>query len=136
MFFAKLHPDLVKKVVTLDNLRVPFVTDGKIKILSFRSSDPVFKADPGVVPDDDICAKAGIEVVRTQFQHNDLSDRGPEQAKTYIESKVHQFLDEVDQDDDNPFKLLPTTSADAGAVTEAKRAAPVAAAAPMTPAKN
>jgi len=136
MYFAKLHPDLVKKVVTLDNLRVPFVTDGKIKILSFRSSDPVFKADPGVVPDDDICAKAGIEVVRTQFQHNDLSDRGPEQAKTYIESKVHQFLDEVDQDDDNPFKLLPTTSADAGAVTEAKRAAPVAAAAPMTPAKN
>jgi hypothetical protein len=136
MYFAKLHPDLVKKVVTLDNLRVPFVTDGKIKILSFRSSDPVFKADPGVVPDDAICAKAGIEVVKTQFQHNDLSDRGPEQAKTYIESKVHQFLDEVDQDDDNPFKLLPTTSADAGAVTEAKRAAPVAAAAPMTPAKN
>ena len=136
MYFAKLHPDLVKKVVTLDNLRVPFVTDGKIKILSFRSSDPVFKADPGVVPDDDICAKAGIEVVKTQFQHNDLSDRGPEQAKTYIESKVHQFLDEVDQDDDNPFKLLPTTSADAGAAAEAKRAAPVAAAAPMTPAKN
>ena len=136
MYFAKLHPDLVKKVVTLDNLRVPFVTDGKIKILSFRSSDPVFKADPGVVPDDAICAKAGIEVVKTQFQHNDLSDRGPEQAKTYIESKVHQFLDEVDQDDDNPFKLLPTTSADAGAAAEAKRAAPVAAAAPMTPAKN
>ena len=136
MYFAKLHPDLVKKVVTLDNLRVPFVPDGKIKILSFRSSDPVFKADPGVVPDDAICAKAGIEVVKTQFQHNDLSDRGPEQAKTYIESKVHQFPDEVDQDDDNPFKLLPTTSADAGAAAEAKRAAPVAAAAPMTPAKN
>ena len=56
MYFAKLHPDMVKKVVTLDNLRVPFITDGKIRILSFRSRDPVFKADPGVVPDDDICA--------------------------------------------------------------------------------
>ena len=120
MYFAKLHPDMVKKVVTLDNLRVPFVTDGKIKILSFRSKDPVFKADPGVVPDDEACAKAGIEVVKTQFQHNDLSDRGPEQAKAYIEAKVHRFLDEVDQDDDNPFKILPTTSADAGAVTEAQ----------------
>jgi pimeloyl-ACP methyl ester carboxylesterase len=54
MYFAKLHPDLVKKVVTLDNLRVPFLTDGKIKILSFRSKDPVFKADPGVVPSDEI----------------------------------------------------------------------------------
>jgi pimeloyl-ACP methyl ester carboxylesterase len=55
MFFAKQHPELVKKVVTLDNLRVPFVTDGKFKILSFRSEDPMFKADPGVVPDDETC---------------------------------------------------------------------------------
>jgi alpha-beta hydrolase superfamily lysophospholipase len=120
MYFARMYPDQIKKVVTLDNLRVPFVTDGKIRILSFRSKDPVFKADPGVVPNDEVCAKAGIEVVKTQFQHNDLSDRGPEQAKAYIEAKVHRFLDEVDQDDDNPFKILPTTSADAGAVTEAQ----------------
>ena len=131
MYFAKQYPDEVKKVVTLDNLRVPFVTAGKFKILSFRSKDPVFKADPGVVPNDEVCAKAGIEVVKTQFQHNDLSDRGPEQAKAYIEAKVHRFLDEVDQDDDNPFKLLPTTSADVGAVTQAAPAP-----APAVSAKN
>jgi pimeloyl-ACP methyl ester carboxylesterase len=94
MYFAKMHPDMVKKVVTLDNLRVPFVTDGKIKILSFRSKDPVFKADPGVVPSDDICAKAGIEVVRTEFQHNQLSDRGPDNVKAAIQAKVQAFLDE------------------------------------------
>jgi hypothetical protein len=94
MYFAKLHPDMVKKVVTLDNLRVPFVTDGKIKILSFRSKDPVFKADPGVVPSDEICAKAGIEVVRTEFQHNQLSDRGPDNVKAAIQAKVRAFLDE------------------------------------------
>src|SRR6195952_4842406 len=51
MYFAKEYPDEVKKVVTLDNLRVPFMTDGKFKILSFRSKDPVFKTDPGVMPD-------------------------------------------------------------------------------------
>jgi len=94
MYFAKLHPEMVKKVVTLDNLRVPFLTDGKIKILSFRSKDPVFKADPGVVPDDDVCAKAGITVVRTEFQHNDLSDRGAESVEASIEAKLHAFLDE------------------------------------------
>src|SRR5580704_8843620 len=55
MYFAKRYPGMIKKVVTLDNLRVPFATDGKFKILSVRSHDPVFKADPGVVPDDDIC---------------------------------------------------------------------------------
>ena len=96
MYFAKLHPDLVKKVVTLDNLRVPFVTDGRIKILSFRSHDPVFKTDPGVVPDDATCAKAGITVVRTEFQHNELSDRGPDNVKESIEAKVEQFLDQDD----------------------------------------
>src|SRR5450756_2618805 len=37
MYFAKQHPDLVSKVVTLDNLRVPFVLSNNLKILSFRS---------------------------------------------------------------------------------------------------
>ncbi|NLS73564.1 alpha/beta hydrolase [Bradyrhizobium brasilense] len=116
MFFAKQHPDLVKKVVTLDNLRVPFITDGKIKILSFRSRDPVFKADPGVVPDDETCARFGIKVVRTEFQHNDLSDRGPDSAKSSIQAGVEQFLDE-DAGQSTPTMplLAASTPASAGA---------------------
>ena len=94
MYLAKRHPEIVKKVVTLDNLRVPFATDGKFKILSFRSRDPVFKADPNVIPDDEICAKAGITVVRTEFQHNDLSDRGPDHVKSTIQAKINEFLDD------------------------------------------
>jgi hypothetical protein len=105
MDFARLHPDMVKKVVTLDNLRVPFVTDGKIKILSFRSKDPVFKADPGVVPDDEVCAKAGITVVKTEFQHSDLSDRGPESVRASIPAKVEDFLDK-DEGVTSPLQLL------------------------------
>ena len=46
MYFAKQHPDLTAKVVTLDNLRVPFVVNDKMKILSFRSEDPHFQTDP------------------------------------------------------------------------------------------
>jgi Chlorophyllase enzyme len=94
MYFARMHPEMVKKVVTLDNLRVPFLTDGKVKILSFRSKDPVFKPDPGVVPDDETCTKAGITVVKTEFQHNWLSDRGPDNVKETIQSRVQAFLDE------------------------------------------
>jgi pimeloyl-ACP methyl ester carboxylesterase len=63
MYFARMYPNEIKKVVTLDNLRVPFMTDGKFKILSFRSKDPVFKPDPGVVPDEAICEKSGITIV-------------------------------------------------------------------------
>jgi alpha/beta hydrolase fold len=97
MYFAKRHPDLVKKIVTLDNLRVPFVTDGKFKILSFRSRDPVFKADPGVVPDDDMCQKAGITLVNTTYHHNDLSDRGPDHVKSAIQAILDKFLDDDTQ---------------------------------------
>ena len=94
MFFAKEYPDEVKKVVTLDNLRVPFMTDGKFKILSFRSHDAVFKPDPGVVPDGDVCEKAGITVVDTGAQHTDMSDRGPEALKQKIQGLLSKFLDD------------------------------------------
>ena len=98
MLFARMFPDQTKKVVTLDNLRVPFTTEGKFKILSFRSKDPQFKTDPGVVPDDEICKKAGITVVRTTYQHNDMRDTGPDEAKSSIQTMVDQFLDTTDSD--------------------------------------
>ena len=89
-------PKQVKKVVTLDNLRVPFMTDGKFKILSFRSKDTQFKPDPGVVPDAEQCEKAGITVVETDFQHNDMRDTGPDQAKTSIQAMLDKFLGDTD----------------------------------------
>jgi len=98
MYFAKQYPEEVKKVVTLDNLRVPFITNGKFKILSFRSKDPNFKADPGVVPSEDVCEQAGITVVNTGFQHNDMRDTGPEEAKSSIQAMLDKFLSNNDSD--------------------------------------
>jgi hypothetical protein len=98
MYFAKQYPDEIKKVVTLDNLRVPFLTDGKFKILSFRSKDTQFKPDPGVVPDAEQCEKAGITVVNTGFQHNDMRDTGPDQAKNSIQSMLDKFLTATDSE--------------------------------------
>ena len=96
MYFAKQYPDEIKKVVTLDNLRVPFLTEGKFKILSFRSKDTHFKPDPGVVPDDEQCEQAGITVVNTGFQHNDMRDTGPDVAKSSIETMLNKFLEDSD----------------------------------------
>ncbi|WP_431203671.1 alpha/beta fold hydrolase [Bradyrhizobium betae] len=96
MYFAKQYPDEVKKVVTLDNLRVPFVTAGKFKILSFRSQDPQFKTDAGVIPTDEECEKAGIQVVKTEFQHNDMRDTGPDSAKNSIQGMLDKFLSDTD----------------------------------------
>jgi pimeloyl-ACP methyl ester carboxylesterase len=100
MYFAKQYPERVKKVVTLDNLRVPFVTGGKFKILSFRSKDPQFKTDPGVIPSADDCDKDGITVVHTNFQHNDMRDTGSEEAKASIQGMLDKFLADSDASSD------------------------------------
>ena len=97
MYFAKQYPERVRKVVTLDNLRVPFVTSGKFKILSFRSTDPEFKTDPGVIPSSDECDTAGITVVNTNFQHNDMRDTGSEVAKSSIQGMLDKFLTDTDE---------------------------------------
>jgi hypothetical protein len=116
MLFAKMYPDQTKKVVTLDNLRVPFVTNGKFKILSFRSKDPVFKTDPGVIPSDEICKEAGITVIRTNFQHNDMRDTGPDEAKDAIDAKLDQFLDNTDSSDLAPVDTRSLQPVQAGPV--------------------
>jgi pimeloyl-ACP methyl ester carboxylesterase len=92
MYFAKEHPALVSKVVTLDNLRVPFVLSDKMKILSFRSSDPNFKTDPGVLPNAKEAKEDGIDIVHTKFQHTEMSDRGPDSVKEKIQATLDQFL--------------------------------------------
>lgn len=94
MFFAQQHPDMVRRVVTLDNLRVPFVTSGATRILSFRSKDPVFRTDPGVLPSEDVAKQAGIEIVPTEARHTDMSDRGPDSVKQRIQDTLDSFLDE------------------------------------------
>lgn len=133
MYFAKLHPELVKRVVTLDNLRVPFITDGRFKILSFRSKDPVFKTDPGVIPPEEICEKAGITVVRTGFQHNDMRDTGPEVAKESIQNMLDKFIE-----DDSPLK--PVVAKTSPLMTDAGPVAPFVPvnppAAPAAPLQN
>jgi hypothetical protein len=119
MYYAKQYPDQIKKVVTLDNLRVPFLTDGKFKILSFRSKDAVFKPDPGVIPTDEVCDKAGITVVRTGFQHNDMRDTGPDEAKESIQGMLDKFID-----DDSPLRPVETKAPPV--MTDAGPAAPYA----------
>ena len=102
MYCAKQHPELVSKVITLDNLRVPFVLSDKLKILSFRSKDPNFKTDPGVLPTPEQAKADGIDIVNTPFQHTDMSDRGPYSVKDRIQATLDKFLS-----DGNSSELAP-----------------------------
>jgi hypothetical protein len=104
MYSAKEHPELVSKVITLDNLRVPFVLNGNMKILSFRSDDPRFKTDPGVLPTPEQAKAEGIDIVKTPFQHTWMSDRGPENAREQIQSTLNKFLGESGSSDLSPVQ--------------------------------
>ena len=126
MYFAKLYPERTRRVVTLDNLRVPFVTNGRFRILSFRSRDPVFKTDPGVIPPEEIRRKAGIDVIQTGFRHNDMRDTGPDQARESIQGVLDKFIE-----DDTPLKPVepkapPPDLTDVGPVTPYVPVAPTA----------
>ena len=102
MYFAKQHLDLTAKIVTLDNLRVPFVLSDKMKILSFRSDDPHFQPDPGVMPPPSQAKTDGIDIVQTKYQHNWMSDRGPEPAKEAIQAALDAFLGDRSVSDLHP----------------------------------
>ena len=92
MYFAKEHPELVAQVITLDNLRVPFVLSSKLKILSFRSKDPRFRTDPGVLPTPRQAKRSGVDIINTGALHTDLSDRGPNAVKEKIQASLDAFL--------------------------------------------
>jgi len=104
MFCAKHHPEIVSKVITLDNLRVPFVPSQNLQILSFRSKDPNFKTDPGVLPP---VERDGVYIVNTNAQHTDMSDRGPNVVKESIQATLNRFLGASDTSDLAPVDTDP-----------------------------
>jgi hypothetical protein len=70
------------------------VLNDRLKILSFRSKDPNFKTDPGVLPTPEQAKAGAIDIVNTGAQHTDLSDRGPDAVKAKIQATLDQFLGE------------------------------------------
>jgi len=73
-----------------------------MKILSFRSSDPNFRTDPGVLPTPQDAKTDSIDIVRTKFQHTDMSDRGPDAVKEKIQATLDKFLGDAGSSDLKP----------------------------------
>jgi len=114
MYTATEHPEIVSKIITLDNLRVPFVLHDKMKILSFRSSDPHFKTDPGVLPTPEVAKAEGIDIIKTPYQHTWMSDRGPEDVREKIQATLDKFLGDAGNSDLSPVPTNNPTIAKMG----------------------
>lgn len=91
MLFATEHPQLVTKVITLDNRRMPFPRVRHPAIYSLRSMDQ--PADEGVLPTADEQRKTGIKVITLKnTKHSEMDDSGKDAQKAEIISLIAGFL--------------------------------------------
>lgn len=80
MLFAREHPDLVQKVISLDNCRFPMPRTRQPQVFSLRSSDQA--ADAGVLPTAAEQAEFGITIVKlAATPHNRMCDAANAQQK-------------------------------------------------------
>lgn len=91
MLFATEHPDLVDKLISLDNRRMPVPRTKNPRILYLKASDT--EADPGVLPTGDEQEEFNISIVYlTDGKHNDLWDGAPSALKKEITEAIDSFL--------------------------------------------
>lgn len=91
ILFAGKYPDLVDKVISLDNRRMPLPRVTRPKILSLRSTD--FPADEGVLPTDEECTKYGINIIfLPNTKHGEMDDKGTAAQQKEILQYIDSFI--------------------------------------------
>lgn len=91
--YTKKHPEMVYKLITLDQRRVPFPRVKSPKIYSLRSSDS--PSSEGVVPTDKEQQDLGITIIKLpNTNHNVMNDNGTEEQRKEINDYVLRFVKE------------------------------------------
>lgn len=90
---AKEHPDLIRKVITLDHLRMPLPVCSNPQFASLRSMDKT--ADAGVLPPVELCDSFGIRVIQLKnITHNQMNDEGTRKQKKQINNYIQKILED------------------------------------------
>jgi hypothetical protein len=94
MLLAHEYPELVDKVISLDNRRMPLPRTRKPRVYSLRSGDQ--PADKGVLPDAAEQAALGIRIVKLPaIRHDDMLDgEATEAQKQEMNGFISAFLEE------------------------------------------
>lgn len=91
MLFAEKYPKLAKKIISLDNRRMPLPHTKKTRILTIRSSDQ--PADEGVLPNAEEQKRFKIKIVKLQNTiHNDMWDGATTEQKREMSEIIANFL--------------------------------------------
>lgn len=91
--FPQKYPNIVNKIITLDNRRMALPRTKQLKVYSLRSSDQ--KADEGVLPSIEEIEKFGIKIIKlSNTTHNEMDDNANDAQGTEIVKYVSSFLNE------------------------------------------
>lgn len=89
--FPLKYPNIVNKIITLDNRRMALPKSKKIKVYSLRSSDQ--PADEGVLPTEKEIKKYKMTLVKlANIIHNDMDDNANLEQRKEIQKHLLTFL--------------------------------------------
>lgn len=92
MLFAHKYPNLVEKVISLDNRRMPFPRANHPKLYTLRSSDQL--ADEGVLPTPEEQVKYGVTIINLKNTvHNDMDNNANTAQRKEINDYILKFLE-------------------------------------------
>lgn len=89
--FPQKYPNIVKKIITLDNRRMALPKTKNLKVYSLRSSDQV--ADEGILPSEKEIKKYKIKIVNlSKTLHNEMDDDANEEQRKEIQNYIKEYL--------------------------------------------
>ena len=89
--FPQKYPNIVNKIITLDNRRMTLPKIKNLKVYTLRSSDQ--PADDGVLPTYEEMRKFKITIIKLpKTNHNDMDDNGNTEQQKEINDYVLTFL--------------------------------------------
>ncbi|WP_454045931.1 alpha/beta hydrolase [Chryseobacterium sp. Marseille-Q8038] len=90
--FGNQHPNLVYKLITMDNRRMFLPRTSVPKIYSLRSND--YPADEGVLPNETEQKKYSITIQPTLINHGHMDNKGSDEEKEILNDFVLKYLSE------------------------------------------
>ncbi|GEJ43842.1 alpha/beta hydrolase [Chryseobacterium sp. ON_d1] len=90
--FANQHPNLVYKLITMDNRRMFLPRTSIPKVYTLRSDD--YPADEGVLPNEMEQKKYHITVQSTTINHGQMDNKGSDEEKKTLNDFVLKYLAE------------------------------------------
>ncbi|WFB68184.1 alpha/beta hydrolase [Chryseobacterium sp. WX] len=90
--FANQHPNLVYKLITIDNRRMFLPRTSVPKVYTLRSND--YPADEGVLPNEVEQNKYSMTVQKTSINHSHMDNKGSDEEKRVLNDFVLKYLSE------------------------------------------